>query len=452
MEEYMKTLLEQIRCKSAKKMVEKEIREHILEQYEENLEAGMDKDCAMEAAVEDMGSPVETGIALDAIHRPQMSWGMISFLAVLSFFSILIQVLIGRENSELGNPYILKHVFHVVLGFCLMLAVYRMDYTFLGKYPKHIAVVGGAFLFGAIFFGGAGPINGSHAWIQVGSLPSVSLMAVLFLSLPVYGGIIYAYYGMEYKGLIKAVLWMFLPVTLGIYMVQPSFAWMILILQGILLSSAVGRGWFQVKKFPVIAGIWSIILFLPALLLSLGMRFQWLAPYQMERLAVYLGQKELPQNSMYYFLNHYVGKCKLLGPGEFSGIQMETVEAYYSDYVFPFISAKYGILAAILLVALILAVAVKGFAITRRQKNQLGRMIGFACTLAILGETGINLLVCVGFIPPITSSFLPFLSSGGSNLVVFYMLLGLILSVYRYKNILPTDRKLKQIATGKISA
>lgn len=101
---------------------------------------------------------------------------------------------------------------------------------------------------------------------------------------------------------------------------------------------------------------------------------------------------------------------------------------------------------------LILAVAVKGFAITRRQKNQLGRMIGFACTLAILGETCINLLVCVGFIPPITSSFLPFLSSGGSNLVVFYMLLGLILSVYRYKNILPTDRKLKQIATGKISA
>lgn len=154
MEEYMKTLLEQIRCKSAKKMVEKEIREHILEQYEENLEAGMDKDCAMEAAVEDMGSPVETGIALDAIHRPQMSWGMISILAVLSFFSILIQVLIGRENSELGNPYILKHVFHVVLGFCLMLAVYRMDYTFLGKYPKHIAAVGGAFLFGAIFFGG----------------------------------------------------------------------------------------------------------------------------------------------------------------------------------------------------------------------------------------------------------------------------------------------------------
>ena len=51
MEEYMKTLLEQIRCKSARKLVEKEIREHILEQYEENLEAGMDETCAMEAAV-----------------------------------------------------------------------------------------------------------------------------------------------------------------------------------------------------------------------------------------------------------------------------------------------------------------------------------------------------------------------------------------------------------------
>ncbi len=100
MEEYMKTLLEQIRCKSARKLVEKEIREHILEQYEENLEAGMAETWAMEAAVEDMGSAVATGIALDAIHRPQMSWSMLIMIGVISFFSILIQVLVGN-----GNPY-----------------------------------------------------------------------------------------------------------------------------------------------------------------------------------------------------------------------------------------------------------------------------------------------------------------------------------------------------------
>ena len=67
---------------------------------------------------------------------------MIGILAVLSFFSILIQVLIGRENPELGNSYIFRHIFHVVLGLCLMLAVYRLDYSFLGKHGKKIAAVG----------------------------------------------------------------------------------------------------------------------------------------------------------------------------------------------------------------------------------------------------------------------------------------------------------------------
>lgn len=48
MEEYMKALLEQIRCKPAKKLVEQEIRGHILEQYEENLDKGMEETLAME--------------------------------------------------------------------------------------------------------------------------------------------------------------------------------------------------------------------------------------------------------------------------------------------------------------------------------------------------------------------------------------------------------------------
>ena len=399
-----------------------------------------------------MGNPIETGIALDAIHKPQISWGMIGILVVLSFFSILIQVLIGRGNPELGNSYIFKHIFHVLLGLCLMMAVYRLDYSFLGKHGKKIAAIGSSLIFAAIFVGGAMPVNGSSAWLQIGIFPSVSLTAVLFLAVPVYGGILYSYYGMGYKALLKAVLWMLLPVVLGIYMLQPLFAGMLLILQGILLSTAVGKGWFQVRKFPALTGIWSGILFLPALVLGLGMKLQWFAPYQMERLAVYLGQKELPQNSTYYFLSNYMGESRLLGPGGFSGTLMENVESYYGDYIFPFISSKYGILAAGLLVVLVLAVAVKGLVITRKQKNQLGRMTGFACVLVILGETCINLMVCLGIIPPIVSSFLPFFSSGGSNLVVFYMLLGLMLSVYRYKNLLPAEKKRKQTAAGRISA
>lgn len=173
MEEYMKTLLEQIRCKSARKLVEKEIREHILEQYEENLDEGMEEILAMEEAVKDMGSPVETGIALDAIHRPQMSWSMLIIIGVISFFSILIQVLVGNGNPMLGNGHILKHGIHVVLGFAMMLLVYRLDYSKIGRYAKRITGIACTVLFAAIYLGITASVNGAQAWIPTPFAPPV---------------------------------------------------------------------------------------------------------------------------------------------------------------------------------------------------------------------------------------------------------------------------------------
>ena len=62
-------------------------------------------------------------------------------------------------------------------------------------------------------------------------------------------------------------------------------------------------------------------------------------------------------------------------------------------------------------------------------------MIGFASGLSLLLPAGINVLVNLGLIPGM-NTFLPFLSKGNSYLLVSYILLGLMLSVYRYKNIL----------------
>lgn len=247
MEEYMKTLLEQIRCKSARKLVEKEIREHILEQYEENLDEGMEEILAMEEAVKDMGSPVETGIALDAIHRPQMSWSMLIIIGVISFFSILIQVLVGNGNPMLGNGHILKHGIHVVLGFAMMLLVYRLDYSKIGRYAKRITGIACTVLFAAIYLGITASVNGAQAWFPTPFAP-LSIPALLLFAVPLYGGILYSYYGTGYTGLFKSILWMIPPIWVAFLVPKIGLAVTLLFFQGILLSVALWKNWFQVKK------------------------------------------------------------------------------------------------------------------------------------------------------------------------------------------------------------
>ena len=79
MDEYLKTLLEQIRCKKVRPYVKQEFQDHIEDQIEANMQAGMDREQAEREAVRDMGDPVETGISLDSVHRPQVAWKPVSY-------------------------------------------------------------------------------------------------------------------------------------------------------------------------------------------------------------------------------------------------------------------------------------------------------------------------------------------------------------------------------------
>lgn len=435
MEEYLKTLLEQIRCKQARGMVEEEIRGHIEEQIAENLAGGMEESQAAEEAVKDMGNPVEVGISLDALHRPRISWSMIILTGVISFLSIVIQACIGRENTELGIYYIFRHAAHIISGFGIMLAVYRLDYSFLGKYAKWIAGIGSVLLaFGARY--SVISINGANGWIRMGFL-TVSISAILYLCIPLYAGVLYQYYGKGYAGIVKCILWMLLPVLFAWWIPNIGQAAMLFFIQGILLSIAVCRGWFQIKKMRFLSLFWCTVLGIPVLFVALGMKFQWFAQYQMERIYAYLNLTGNESSTEHFLKNAFSGS-KLIGTsGAKEGLDMEV---YNSDHIFTFISVNFGVLAAVIVAMLILFMAVKVLRIASSQKNQLGMLVGYGCGLLFLTMTVLNVAVGTGLVRSIRC-FLPFFSSGGSNIIVSYAVLGLVLSVYRYKDILPADRK-----------
>lgn len=103
-EEYLYTLTEQIRCKMARGTIEQEINDHIEDQKAEFLSEGMSQTEAEEAAVREMGDPVEVGLEMDRIHRPTMAWGMIALIVGLSLAgyllrSVMYQTALGIEQS-----------------------------------------------------------------------------------------------------------------------------------------------------------------------------------------------------------------------------------------------------------------------------------------------------------------------------------------------------------------
>lgn len=83
------------------------------------------------------------------------------------------------------------------------------------------------------------------------------------------------------------------------------------------------------------------------------------------------------------------------------------------------------------------------------QKNQLGMIIGYGCGIVFMLQFAMTVAVNLGLLPP-TSIVLPlFAGSGGGTIITSYILLGLTLSIYRYKDItterMPRKQKITEI-------
>lgn len=107
----------------------------------------------------------------------------------------------------------------------------------------------------------------------------------------------------------------------------------------------------------------------------------------------------------------------------------------------------YGALAGMIVIVALTSLVVYIFSSVLRQKNEVGLVMGCGCGIIILSNMLLNLLIVFGVFPP-TASFLPFISTGNSNMMVCYMLVGIVLGIYRYKDIYPRHIRVAQKRTN----
>lgn len=222
MEEYLQTVLEQIRCKKAHELIRQEMEVHLEEQICDYMAEGMTWEEATEAAVKEMGDPVETGVELDRIHRPRIEWQLVILVGIIAAFGTVLQYFLLRNVSvtegfgmaDFREVTIQSSIWYTGLGFLAMILVYRLDYTWIGRYAKWIMGCLGAVVF----------VLSYVCWVVTDNVSSYLMLTheigipagfLLFLMVPVYAGILYQYRGGGYKELIYSFLWMGIPYFCG---------------------------------------------------------------------------------------------------------------------------------------------------------------------------------------------------------------------------------------------
>lgn len=424
MEEFIKTLTEQIRCVKARQGIAQEISNHILDQAEAYEQTGLEYDKALERAVQEMGDPVEIGISMDRIHRPQMDWKMLFITFLLSIAGLVCM------TPVFGVSYVIsRQLMFTLAGFGVIVAVCLMDYSALGR----IGIVAGIVL--TIVF-----TIGKRYYFQTinGRTPAMSILVYLYV--PVFAGILYQ---LRKKGL-KAVL-----LAVGIvgftFVLALHFSSSLMVAGNIffcmiiLLVAAIVKGMFGNNKKYMIGPIGIVVTSLTAF-------FGWLLwtnkdSYRVQRLIAFFNRIKYQNAEGYYYkvIQEALHNSKWIGTGN---------STYFENYYFPGLTEGellplaviywFGFIAGVILLALLAGFILCAINIVRRQKNQLGALVSLACFLVLVVNCIEGILISVGLFP-ITTAAIPFLTRGGSTALVYAVLIGLLLSVHRREKILTQE-------------
>lgn len=422
MEEFIRTLTEQIRCVKAREGVAKELMDHIWDQAEGYEKDGMSHEEAMKEAVKEMGDPVAIGIELDHIHRPKTDWFMLFWVVMLSIAGVVIQYMTGV--LDMGSNRLENQCMFTLIGLVAMFVIYFLDYSFIGKYAKLIywgMIVSFILYENAFVF----QLNGQ----------ATGMIMPTYLFIPVYAGILYQYRGQGYGAVVKSILYMIPAVFFSSFVLSSlSTAWNLFFIMSWMLLLAIGKKWFRLSRVKTILGLLFAGVVIPGA--AIAYLYPKMAEYQQFRI-----------QSFFHILDGtepvlFITRCvrDFISGSQWIGGTVELADSNYellqsNGFIFTQMIAAYGIWLGVTVALALVMLLTHMMHITRKQKNQLGFMIGAGCGLIFGVAVLEGIFTNLGWFY-FARIRIPFLTYGGSATICYDILLGLLLSVRRYQEVL----------------
>ena len=336
-------------------------------------------------------------------------------IGLLNMYSAGFNVLSGRSG-----PLCLRQSLWFVTGIVFMAVIFGIDYRSFSRYAYIFYGVSLALL--VIVFIVGDVTRGTQRWLALGWFsfqPSELMKLAAIVALARYFAVNEKEGAYGLRELVVPFLMVFVPFVL--IMKQPDLG-TALILLIIFVSMALFVG---VKGKTVMIVATTGILLLP---------FSWyfLKDYQRERLLAFFDPEGDPLGSGYHILQSIiaVGSGGFFGKGFLKGTQSQLrfLPEHQTDFIFSVFAEEWGFLGSVVVMILYLTLIVWGLKIARQSRDYLGTLIAFGVTMLLFWEVVINVGMVVGFFP-VVGIPLPFMSYGGSSMVVMMMGVGLLMSV-----------------------
>ena len=313
--------------------------------------------------------------------------------------------------------YLKSQGLFLLMGYFLLFITSKINYSYYYK-NSNIIIITCIILLILVLIPGIGSVrNGSRSWFGIGSM---GIQPSEFTKL---GLIIFASKYLS-KNMIKTIkevipLLMVIILIFGLIMLEPDLGTdLIILVSAIALLFIVGIN----LKFFIKTGILGIVGIIILIIL---------APYRMKRITSFINPWSDPLGSGFQIIQslYAIGPGGLLGMGLGNSIQKHFyLPEPQTDFIFSIISEELGIMGIIIISALFLIIFYSGFNISLKQEDRFAKYLSFGLTFEMAFQTLLNLMVVVGLIP-VTGVTLPFLSYGGSSLLISMISIGIIVNI-----------------------
>lgn len=369
---------------------------------------------------------------------------MISSVSVYDSYRITKRLV---ETGSLAEPnnwrFILRNILQAGIGLCAMVFAIKVPYLWWKKQVKIISVAVILLLVLVLIFGVK--INGARGWFDIPGIP-FSLQPTEFLKLSVILSV--AAFCTKYKNFLGSASEGFIP-FLGIVWL-PSF---LVLLQPdlgallIIVPVATSIYFIAGGNVRVIMALGMIGIIGASFLYALGSHDtpeeKWQFSYIYDRINTFFqsNKSAIENNTM-----HHQNKQALIavGSGGFFGLGFgDSVQKYgylpepQGDFIFSIITEELGFIGAFIIICVYLAIVYRGFIIASFCDDNFGKFVAFGITVWIFWQVIVNISVNLSIFPN-TGLTLPFVSYGGSSLLMMLLAAGILLSISRT---VPTDKK-----------
>lgn len=339
-----------------------------------------------------------------------------------TLFAVAVTIsLIGIANiSASGSEVYIKQLYWFLIGLFLMVAVTFINYQQLERFAYTIYGLSITLLVAVIIVGKSS--LGAQRWLVIGPFsfqPSEFAKLALVVMLASHFNGRRRREGLTIKELFLPTLFFLTPFTLVAK--EPDLGTAI-----ILFLIFASMTLFVKVRFKTLLGI--IIVLLPFIPLS----WHLLKDYQKARLLSFWNPTLDPLGTGYHIIQSKItiGSGGLLGKGFGHGTQSQLhfLPAQHTDFVFSVMAEEWGFIGSTIVLGLFLLLALRGLMVTMGAKDRFGTLLAFGTSSMFFWHILINIGMVTGLLP-VVGVPLPFMSYGGSFLLMTMIGVGILINI-----------------------